>query len=122
MDLAGVAIAVALLLGAQRPIERPAEPLLDPPPLASVPQDRWLAEDKYRHFFISFGGTVLGYGAGRSLADADAAAAFALGAGAAAGLAKELLDRRAGGAFSLRDLAWDGLGLLAAWGLIKNTR
>jgi uncharacterized protein YfiM (DUF2279 family) len=121
MDLAGVAVAVALMLGAQPPLERPV-PLSDPPRLGSVPPDRWLADDKYRHFFLSFGGTVLGYGAVRSLADADAAAAFAIGAGAAAGLAKELLDRRAGGAFSLPDLAWDGLGLLAAWGLIRNTR
>lgn len=122
MDLAGVAITVALLLGAQRPIERAAPPHLDPARLASAPQDRWLAEDKYRHFFMSFGGTVLSYGAARSFGEADAAAAFAMGAGAAAGVAKEVLDRRAGGGFSLRDLAWDGLGLLAAWGLIKNTR
>lgn len=122
MDLAGVAVAVALLLGAQRPIERPALPPSDPPRLAFAAQDRWFAEDKYRHFFMSFGGTVLGYGAVGALGDADAAAAIALGAGAAAGVAKELLDRRAGGSFSLRDLAWDGLGLLAAWGLLKNTR
>lgn len=128
MDLTGVAIAIALFLAA------PAPRAAGPPALAAIaaaspprdqedgPGDRWLGDDKYRHFFMSFGGTLLAYGAARSLAARDVAAPVALGAGAAAGIGKELRDRHAGRGFSVRDLGWDALGLLAAWALLRETR
>jgi hypothetical protein len=46
----------------------------------------------------------------------------ALPATAAAGIAKELFDRRAGGPFSLRDLAADAVGAGAGWLLIRELR
>ncbi|HSJ16444.1 MAG TPA: hypothetical protein VK939_18695 [Longimicrobiales bacterium] len=124
MGPAGIALSMALLLGA--PAAR--TPTLDPAAgarsawPATSGEDPWFGADKYRHFFLSFAGTAFAYGAARGVMDADAATVFALGAGAVAGLGKEVLDRRAGRLFSVRDLAWDGLGLLAAYVLVRNTR
>lgn len=94
------------------------------PPQASWSQeDRWFAQDKLLHFTASFGGFNLAYGAlrtvqlGREPAMIGAAAVVG-----AAGLWKEWRDRRRGGPFSARDLAWDGLGILAGLAVAANTR
>jgi uncharacterized protein YfiM (DUF2279 family) len=121
MGLTGVAVSVALLLGARPPASLPAARVTDPPTAAAA-ADPWFSDDKYQHFFMSFAGTVFSYGAARTVMDKDAAGTVALAAGAAAGLGKEASDRKAGRSFSLRDLAWDTLGVLAAWTLIRNTR
>ncbi|HEX7089212.1 MAG TPA: hypothetical protein VF192_03700 [Longimicrobiales bacterium] len=104
------------------PIQAPAPARLLP---VSAPwqQDRWLAEDKLRHFLTSFGGTNLAFGALRTAGlDREPAIAGAAAAALAAGLWKEWRDRRAGGPFSGKDLVWDGLGILAGLALASATR
>jgi uncharacterized protein YfiM (DUF2279 family) len=85
-------------------------------------QDAWLGEDKYRHFFMSFAGTLFTYGAARAVVDEASARAVALGAGAVAGIGKEFYDRGRGRSLSPRDFAWDAMGLLAGWAVVSNTR
>ncbi len=81
------------------------------PALRADPADRWVAEDKLQHLAASFAATSMGYGASRALAE-PGPARIAAGAGAAAlGLAKEIVDARAGGPFSFRDLVWDAAGI-----------
>lgn len=76
---------------------------------AAVP-DRWVGEDKLRHFAASFAATEMGYGATRLLTEPDAALPVAATAAVALGLAKEVHDGRHG-RFSLKDLAWDAAGV-----------
>jgi uncharacterized protein YfiM (DUF2279 family) len=87
------------------------------------PADSWFAEDKLKHFFMSFAVTELAYagarGAGLQETPALATAA-ALAAGA--GVWKEWRDRQAGGPFSHKDLVWDGLGMAAGLVLSAETR
>lgn len=100
----------------------PARPRLLPVP-APRQQDRWLAEDKLRHFLASFGGTNLAYGVLRTAGlDREPAMAGAAATALAAGLWKEWRDRKAGGPFSAKDLVWDGLGILAGLALASATR
>jgi putative lipoprotein len=83
--------------------------------------DRWLGADKLQHYAASalIEGTV--YGAlrsrqvskGRSLATATAVTI-------AAGVGKEMVDRRRGFAFSNKDLAWDIAGVSSAFGLLRR--
>lgn len=100
------------------PAETGTVAVLVPP---QVPPDRWLAPDKLRHFFLSFGAT------GVSWATLDAA-----GAGASAdwlapsltmvaGLAKEIVDHGRGWGFSLKDLVWDAAGVLVAVIAMRET-
>jgi uncharacterized protein YfiM (DUF2279 family) len=94
-----------------------------PPALASVQEDRWLGEDKLRHFLASFAGTNLAFGALRAAGlDREPAMARAAAATLAAGLWKEWRDQRAGEPFSAKDLVWDGLGILAGLALASATR
>jgi len=87
------------------------------------PRDEWFAVDKVQHFAMAYGTAMFGYGvlrgAGASHTDAQAAA---LATSLAAGLGKELFDHARGGPFSLKDLTWDALGTLAAWGLLSLNR
>lgn len=90
---------------------------------AAPPPDRWLAEDKLKHFFASFAATTLASGAARAagldaLDSARAGAGFGLGAG----LWKELRDVRRGDPFSYRDLAWDVAGVGAAVAVVRQAR
>lgn len=87
------------------------------------PVDRWLDVDKAQHFAMAYGSAVVGYGVLRAaqVRHTDAQAA-ALAGSLALGLGKELVDRRRGGAFSYKDLAWDLLGTCAAWGLLSLNR
>ncbi len=88
-----------------------------------APRDEWFAVDKVQHFAMAYGTAMFGYGvvrgAGASHGDARAAA---IAGSLAAGLGKELFDRARGGPFSLKDLTWDALGTLAAWGLLSLNR
>lgn len=85
--------------------------------------DAWIGEDKARHFLMSFGITMMGYGAARAggAGEADARLAAAAGSGLA-GVGKEIHDLRAGGPFSVRDLAWDAGGIAAAVLVLFNIR
>ncbi len=85
--------------------------------------DDWFAEDKLRHFFLSFAATSLAYGAVRTAGLGHGPAEVVAGAGAAAaGVWKEFHDRGIGRPFSRRDLVWDGLGILAGLVLATQTR
>lgn len=77
----------------------------------TAPADPWVAEDKLRHFALSFAATKLAYGGARFALDPSTAVPVAAGTAASLGLAKELHDRRTGGAFSTRDLAWNAAGV-----------
>lgn len=94
-----------------------------PAPLRS-PGDRWLGADKARHFFLSFGGTSLAFGAARTAGlGREDGLRLAAGLGIAAGVWKELRDAsREGETASLKDLAWDLAGVAAAVGLASATR
>ncbi len=85
--------------------------------------DPWFAEDKLKHFVVSFAAGSLGYGAARAVGLRHGPAIIAAsGAALAAGVWKEARDRATGGDVSLRDLAWDALGVAAAAGVSANTR
>lgn len=73
--------------------------------------DRWLAEDKLRHFAMSFAATGMGYGAGRLALEPDRARGAAVGLALLLGVGKELADAGRGDPFSLKDLAWDAAGV-----------
>jgi len=85
-------------------------------------RDRWLAEDKLKHFTMSYGITMFAYAGGRMLADHNTSTALAIGAGVTAGILKEFYDRSRDKPFSLRDLTWDVAGIAAGYALIKNAR
>lgn len=112
IDMPTCLLAIALTLGcATGPGQTP-----------SIPEDRWLAEDKLRHFALSFAATEMTYGGARLILDHDAALPAAAATALALGIAKELRDQRAGGPFSLRDLAWDLAGVAAGVALVHNIR
>lgn len=85
--------------------------------------ERWLGEDKLRHFFASWAAAAFGFGATRLAGiDTDTGLTLAIAGAAIAGLSKEWADARAGGFISLRDLAWDAAGITAAFLILRNTR
>lgn len=94
-----------------------------PDPEPTTPSvDHWVAEDKLRHFALSFAATQTAYGGLTLIADPDAAMTGAATTGLALGLAKELHDLRSGRAFSLKDLAWDAAGVALATALVRQIR
>lgn len=86
------------------------------------PDDAWLAEDKLRHFALSFAATEMAYGAARVGLDHGTAVPTAAGAALAIGLAKEVRDVRTGGSLSLKDLAWDLAGVALGVALVRRIR
>lgn len=82
--------------------------------------DRWLAEDKLRHFALSFATVQLGYGAGRVVFDREASVPVAAGLSLLLGVGKEVHDARSGGPFSARDLAWDLAGVALAVAFVRR--
>lgn len=87
--------------------------------VAPAARDPWLREDKAQHLFMSFALTTMTFGAARAAGlDARAAMPIAAGVTLAAGVGKEIHDKRSGRFFSIRDLAFDvagvGLGLTLA--------
>ena len=86
------------------------------------PRDAWFGRDKVKHFLVSAFAQSVGY-AGLQAAGVDRSAALA-GATvltATVAIGKEVVDRRGGGAFSRRDLAWDAAGAAAATVLLRRT-
>ena len=76
--------------------------------------DRWVAPDKWRHLIASAGLHSVTWSVARAVGASPATAqAIAIPLTAAAGLGKELLDRRRGTPddFSYRDVVWDAGGL-----------
>lgn len=98
----------------------------DAPTVTSVeraqPADRWLAEDKLQHFTLSFAATQLAYGGARFALEPETAVAVAASGALGLGIAKELRDVRAGGPFSLKDLAWDAAGIALGVAFVRRIR
>ena len=102
------------------PPQRPPTPAPQPAPPTA---DRWLGRDKVKHFLTSAFVQSVGYAALQAAgAERGAALAGASVATLGAGVAKEVADRRAGGPFSVRDLAWDAAGAGAATLLLVRTQ
>lgn len=102
----------------------PPAPIPQPQPvLQQVKEDRWLGPDKFQHFAVSFAVTSFAFAAASAAdQDTDVALTIAIPIGAAAGIGKEISDRRRGDIFSARDLVADALGIAAAWVLLREVR
>jgi uncharacterized protein YfiM (DUF2279 family) len=85
-----------------------------------VAPDRWLAEDKLRHFTLSFAATHMAYGAARTALEPHPATAGAAALATLLGVGKELVDRRTGGPFSTKDLIWDVAGVALGVALVQR--
>jgi len=110
--LAAVLFVLAMQSAPAPPVQRPARA-----------PDRWIAEDKTRHMVTSMVVVGFGYAGARlvNLEGNDALIAAAAGA-AAAGILKEVHDRSVGKPFSLRDLAWDAVGIGLGLVLVSQAR
>jgi uncharacterized protein YfiM (DUF2279 family) len=77
------------------------------------PPDRWIGEDKWKHFFTSFVATSLSATAARAAGlKPEQSAYVGAGVGGGFGVWKELRDRRTPGqTASFRDLVWDAAGI-----------
>lgn len=109
-------IVLGVALGCATPLRAPSNApdgmeLWAQDTVTAGPGDRWIAEDKLQHFAISFAVTGMAYGAARLALDAGRARPVAVGLAAALGVGKELADARRGGRFSVKDLAWDAVGV-----------
>jgi uncharacterized protein YfiM (DUF2279 family) len=99
-----------------RAVQEPARPVLPA-------TDAWFGTDKLQHFWMSYATTAFTFAAARAAGlDARAGLAVAVPAAAAAGVGKELLDRKRGGPFSVKDLVADALGVGAAYFLLREVR
>lgn len=89
----------------------------------AAPPDRWLGDDKIKHFFTSAFVQGMSYGALRTSGlDHGAALAGASVTTVAVGVGKEWHDLRLKGEFSLRDLTWDAAGAGAMTVLLVRTQ
>jgi putative lipoprotein len=91
---------------------------------APTTRDRWVGEDKWKHFFASFVVTSLSASAARAAGlDPVPSAWVGAGVGVTAGAFKEIRDRRRENATaSFRDAAWDLAGVGAATALLRQVR
>jgi uncharacterized protein YfiM (DUF2279 family) len=87
---------------------------------AAYAGDRWYGEDKVKHLAISGAITGMAYGGSRIVLERDASAGAAVGAAAIAGLLREVHDYRLGKPFSVKDLFWDALGIVAGYFWIRE--
>lgn len=94
-------------------------------PAPQPPLDRWFAEDKLKHFAVSFVVTSVSASAARFAGvDRHSSVVIGAGVGAAAGLIKEIGDARPSrpGTFSYRDIIWDLAGIAAATAVADAAR
>ena len=87
-------------------------------------RDSWFGTDKVKHFFLSAFVQSLSYSVMQVTTRGSRSSLLlsASAASAAAGIGKELHDRRVKGAFSVRDLAWDAAGIGTASLMLTQTR
>lgn len=90
------------------------------PALVPPPPDRWLAEDKARHFAMSFAVTGMGYGAARLMAEPAPARSAAAGLAVLLGIGKEVVDAHQREQFSLKDLVWDAVGVALGYTFVQR--
>jgi uncharacterized protein YfiM (DUF2279 family) len=84
--------------------------------------DPWFGVDKAKHFFTSMFVQTAAFGAFRTTGMSRQSSLIgATIVTAGVGVGKELYDRKYGGDPSLRDLAADGAGILAASLLLAHT-
>jgi putative lipoprotein len=85
--------------------------------------DRWFGADKAKHFFMAAFVQSATYTSLRAVGlNSDASLGGATTVSAGVSIGKEVHDRRHGGAFSGKDLVWDGAGILAASALVRRAR
>lgn len=90
---------------------------------SAPPRASWFGADKVKHFFVSAFVQSAAFAAARwSGADRATSHAAAGIATVTVGVMKEMRDRRAGGRFSVPDLAWGAAGGAAAAALLNHTR
>lgn len=91
--------------------------------LNATPPNPWVGADKIKHFLMSAFVQSVAYSAARA-AKLDRGVAQGVGGASVAAVSvwKEMRDRRAGGAFSAADLAWNAAGGLSAAALLNGTR
>ena len=90
--------------------------------LFAQPGDGWFSRDKLKHFLVSAFAQSVTYATLQAAgAERGAALTGATAVTATLGVGKELSDRRRGGPFSGRDLAWDAAGAGAATLLLLRT-
>lgn len=82
-----------------------------PMPAQKPYPDAWFAEDKMKHMLTSTAVVGFAHAGARLVTDTKTAVVVAVAAGAAAGIWKEIHDRKIGRIFSKRDLVWDALGI-----------
>jgi uncharacterized protein YfiM (DUF2279 family) len=107
------------LAGLDSPAARPATVVAESRPVAQalasvapVMRDPWLGQDKAQHLFMSFALTTMTFGVARATGmRSRTALPVSAGVTLAAGIAKEMDDRRQGRFFSARDLVFDLLGI-----------
>jgi uncharacterized protein YfiM (DUF2279 family) len=88
----------------------------------TIAQDRLLGEDKMKHFALSYMITVSTFGAARTVTDHDASVLTGAALGAAAGIVKEIYDKRNDQSASTRDLLWDAAGVAVGVLIARQTR
>lgn len=85
--------------------------------------DRWFGADKAKHFFMSAFVECGAFSALRLTGmHPHPALNTAIGVAAGVGVGKEVYDRFSGGDPSLKDLAWDGVGIAAAGVVLHHTK
>ncbi len=91
---------------------------------AQAPADRWFGADKVKHFMLTALVQSIAYSVTQVTTKAPRSSLLlsASVASAAAGIGKEMYDRRAYGHFSVRDLAWDAAGAGTASIMLARTR
>ncbi|MFL5560298.1 MAG: uracil-DNA glycosylase family protein [Gemmatimonadaceae bacterium] len=91
---------------------------------AQIPADDWFGTDKVKHFFTSALIQSLAYSVTQVTTRGPRSSLLlsASVATAAAGIGKEMYDRRSYGHFSVRDLAWDAAGAGTASLMLARTR
>ena len=91
--------------------------------LIQPPGDRWFGADKVKHFLLSAMVESLSVSAARAAGVAPRSARV-VGAAVTAGVGvgRELHDIRVGKGLSVKDLAWDGIGGVAAASLLNGAR
>ena len=91
--------------------------------LAAPPKDGWFGVDKVKHFLVSAFVQSATFSAARAAKVPRPNAHVLAGVStAAAGIGREVHDRRRGRVFSAKDLAWDAAGGLAAAAMMNGTR
>lgn len=105
----------------RQPVPSVRAPMRDLAPRPVAERAAWPGEDRFRHVAMSWAVTSFAFAAARSSQqDTGTALAIALPVSAASGLAKELADRRRGGAFSAGDLLADAAGIGLAWLVLRE--